>query len=86
MTTSAPVMEYHHHVLPDDWVFRGAIASPEGYNGHVYLANVAQDPSGLLWVFARSGRFTVQEEEFNRKKVSDYPLIGAPYTFNPIRQ
>lgn len=79
-------MEYHPHILPDDWVFCGAVAAPDGYNGHVYLANVARDPEDFLWVFVKSGRFRMQEDEFARKKVSDCPLIGAPYTFNPIRQ
>lgn len=81
----SPGYIYCPHVLPDDCVWIGAIASPDGYNGHAYMANVCKDPNGIFWVFATSGKFRIHLEEFHRKKVSDKALIGAPYNFRPVK-
>ena len=82
--STRPDYEYHPHILPDDCAWVGAIASADGYNGHSYVANVCQDTNQVLWVFAERGRFRIDSDEFNRKRISNQALAGAPHKFNPI--
>lgn len=77
-------MSYESHTLPEGWTWEGAIAGPNGYNGHAYVANVACDPQGSLWVFCLLGRFRINRDHFARKRISDYPLNGLPLNLDPI--
>lgn len=77
-------IEYSPHVLPDGWQWLGAVAGPDGYNGHAYLANVAVDPHNKKWVLGQCGRFSIDTEYFDKRKVSDFPISGAPYNFSPV--
>jgi hypothetical protein len=77
-------MPYEPNTLPHpDWRWEGAMAGPDGFNGRAYIANVAQDPRGQLWVFTRAGRYRVHREEFARKTISSMFLQGLPLTLLP---
>lgn len=77
-------MPYEPNTLPHpDWRWEGAMAGPDGFNGRAYVANVAQDPQGQLWVFTRAGRYRIHREEFARKTISCMFLQGLPLTLLP---
>lgn len=76
--------EYHPHILPDGWEWIGAIAAPDGYNGLAHVANVARCTEGFLWEFTKPGRYRIHEDRFNRRRISDSPLAGAPFQFHPV--
>lgn len=77
-------MDYDSSSLPDtDWSWEGAMAGADGYNGRAYVANVAQDPQGQLWVFTKAGRYRVHREEFARKLISSEHLAGLPLQLEP---
>lgn len=75
--------EYDAWTLPTDWSWHGAVAGPDGFNGRAYVANVAQDPQGQLWVFTWSGRYRIHREEFARRIISGFPLEGLPLQLDP---
>jgi hypothetical protein len=81
---SANEMTYEPNTLPHpDWHWEGAMAGADGFSGRAYVANVAQDPQGQLWVFTRAGRYRVHREEFTRKMISAMRLEGLPLTLDP---
>lgn len=59
------------------------MAGPDGFSGAAYVANVAKDPQGQLWVFTHAGRFRVHREEFERRVISGLHLAGLPLQFEP---
>lgn len=78
-------MPYEPNTLPHpDWRWEGAVAGPDGFNGRAYIANVAQDPQGQLWVFTRAGRYRIHREDFARKTISSMRLEGLPLTLLPV--
>lgn len=80
-------MSYDSSKLPDaGWSWEGAMAGPDGFNGRAYVANVAQDPQGQLWVFTKAGRYKVHREEFARKLISSEHLAGLPLQLQPSEQ
>lgn len=80
-------MPYEPGTLPHpDWSWEGAIAGPDGFNGYAYVANVAQDPQGQLWVFTKAGRYRIHREEFARKLISSEHLAGLPLQLQPSGQ
>ena len=81
------LMPYEPGTLPHtDWSWEGAMAGPDGFSGSAYIANVAKDPQGQLWVFAKHGRFTVHREEFQRKLISSLRLESLPLHLEPFDQ
>jgi hypothetical protein len=77
-------MTYEPNTLPHpDWHWEGAMAGADGFNGGAYVANVAQDPQGQLWVFTRAGRYRVHREQFASKMISAMKLEGLPLTLDP---
>jgi hypothetical protein len=81
---SANEVTYAPYALPHpDWHWEGAMAGADGFSGRAYVANVAQDPQGQLWVFTRAGRYRVHREEFARKMISAMRLEGLPLTLDP---
>lgn len=80
-------MSYDSSKLPDaGWSWEGAMAGPDGFNGRAYVANVAQDPQGQLWVFTKAGRYRIHREEFARKLISSEHLTGLPLQLEPSGQ
>lgn len=77
-------MSYDPKKLPDGFRWVGAVAGPDGYNGHAMLANVAMDSNKELWCFAAAGRYRVSNWWFNKRQISDHPLIQAPLKFDPV--
>jgi len=78
------VIPYEPNTLPHpDWSWEGAMAGPDGFSGAAYVANVAKDPQGQLWVFTHAGRFRVHREEFERKMISSLHLAGLPLRLEP---
>jgi hypothetical protein len=78
------LMSYEPNTLPHpDWDWEGAMAGPDGFSGRAYIANVAKDPQGQLWVFTKHGRFRVHREEFQRKLISSLCLAGLPLHLEP---
>ena len=87
ITIEPNLMPYEPNTLPHpDWSWEGAIAGPDGFNGRAYIANVAKDPQGQLWVFTNVGRFRVHREEFQRKLISSLHLAGLPLRLEPSDQ
>ena len=81
------LMPYEPNTLPHpDWSWEGAIAGRDGFNGRAYIANVAKDPQGQLWVFTSAGRFRVHREEFQRKLISSLHRAGLPLRLEPSDQ
>jgi hypothetical protein len=74
---------YEPNTLPHPgWHWEGAMAGAS-FNGGAYVANVAQDPQGQLWVFTRAGRYRVHREQFASKMISAMKLEGLPLTLDP---
>ena len=78
-------MDYDAKKLPNGFRWVGAVAAPNGYNGHAFLANVAADEKGQLRCFTRAGRFRVTRWWFDKRQVSDQPLVQAPMEFDPVQ-
>lgn len=76
-------MSYNCKILPDGFKWVGAVAGPDGYRGHAYIANVAKDGDGCLWVFVNTGRFPIDVESFERRKISDVFLPALPILLSP---
>lgn len=77
--------DYNSKVLPEGWEWEAAICAPNGYNGHVHMANVASDESCRLWVFAKSGRHRVDRRYLEKYKIADHPLAGLPLELDPLK-
>lgn len=76
-------MDYNSKVLPDGFEWVGAVAGPDGYTGHAYVANVAKDDKGYLWCFAECGRFRIATRSFEERKISDKFLPALPLSLSP---
>lgn len=74
---------YSPNRLPADWRWEGAVAGPDGYNGRAYVANVAVDTVGQLWVFTKHGRYRIHRSEFERRLISTEHLQGLPLHLDP---
>ena len=76
-------MDYNSKVLPDGFGWVGAVAGPDGYNGHAYIANVAKDGDGMFWCFGENGRFRICPRTFESRKISDRFLPALPLSLSP---
>lgn len=86
ITNMSDLSEYRPDLLPPKWHWEGAVAGADGFNGRAYVANVAMDPQGRLWVFTQVGRFRIHREEFARKLISSEHLAGLPLQLQPSGQ
>lgn len=74
---------YNAKILPPGFTWVCAIAGPDGYNGHAYVANVTKDPNGQHWGMGKHGRWPIDAEQVKRRMISEKPLKQAPFTFDP---
>lgn len=78
--------DYDPSVLPHGFYWDGAIAAPDGFNGHAFIANVARDQDGKCWCFSVHGRFRISKSFLEEHRISFSPLHGVPIHLDPASQ
>lgn len=74
---------YEPNTLPPGWKWEGVVAGPDGFNGRIYICNVASDINNGLWVFTKYGRYRMHRSEFERRLIGVSRLPGLPLHIEP---